>query len=51
MEVYDGFPYIECDDFIDLCDEYGITTEIDEDAFSKVKEKIGEMDFPDLDEM
>ena len=49
-EEYEGFSEIECEDFIDLCDEYGITSEIEEDDFEEVKEKLEDMYIPEIDE-
>ena len=49
-EEYEGFSEIECEDFIDLCDEYGLTSEIEEDDFEEVKEKLEAMDIPEIDE-
>ena len=49
-EEYEGFSEIECEDFIDLCDEYGITSEIEEDDFEEVKEKLEDMEIPELDD-
>ncbi len=48
-EDYEGFSGMECDDFIDLCDEYGLSSEIDEDDYDAARDKIEELDIPEFD--
>lgn len=49
-EEYEGFSDLECEDFIDLCDEYSISSEIEEDDFDEAKEEIDELGIPELED-
>ena len=49
-ENYEGFTEMECDDIIEVCENYGLDTDIDDDDFSNALEKMENMNIPSLEE-
>ena len=49
-EDYEGFTEMECDDIIEVCENYGLDTDIDDDDFSNALEKMENMNIPSLEE-
>ena len=47
---YEGFTEMECDDIIEVCENYGLDTDIDDDDFSNALEKMENMNIPSLEE-
>lgn len=50
VENYEGFTEMECDDIIEVCENYGLDTDIDDDDFSNALEKMENMNIPSLEE-
>ena len=41
---------MECDDILEVCENYGLDTDIDDDDFSNALEKMENMNIPSLEE-